>query len=118
LAFAGRHAGGMVSRMTCSKCKYYFHEEESYGECRRYPPIIIHYDMDPKLTTHGWFPETYGDSWCGEFAAMQSKRANDTEITGETLSTCTKNFAKLLKSHDAARQSFIREMERRLDDGE
>lgn len=51
----------------CHNCKHW-HErtepgEDRYGECRRYPPRIVH---DPDDGTWTMSPCTDPDNWCGE----------------------------------------------------
>lgn len=65
--------------MKCEDCKYWerfeFYEDEYFnfiGVCRRYPPMIpakVECDEDKNVC----FPETYEDSWCGEFKRRAKK---------------------------------------------
>lgn len=56
----------------CSECRFFErYEDESYGDCRRFPPSPV-----PLMTQEVWsYPDpddyapvvVWADGWCGEF---------------------------------------------------
>jgi hypothetical protein len=53
----------------CGNCVFWANneEEESIGECRRYPPQVITLaDEDGTMTPVSVFPASESDEWCGE----------------------------------------------------
>jgi hypothetical protein len=53
----------------CGNCVFWANdeEEESIGECRRYPPQVITLaDEDGTMTPVSVFPASEVDQWCGE----------------------------------------------------
>lgn len=60
----------------CKTCKYWNGTSESdYGECLRYPPVVVtdkpdgYADVGEEPVDYlGVFPCSFLDVWCGEFA--------------------------------------------------
>lgn len=58
----------------CENCKFFVKttEDETYGECHRFPPQVL---SDPEVTYFSKFSETRLDSWCGEFKESDDVRS-------------------------------------------
>lgn len=49
----------------CQRCRYCVADDDSTGECHRYPPPAMSNRLaEPR------FPKVYLTSWCGEYAAV------------------------------------------------
>ena len=47
----------------CDKCEYYEATREYYGKCRLHAPVP--YCRRESAYWHAYWPEVYGDDWCG-----------------------------------------------------
>ena len=73
--FEGRAAPQEISAANTAVIESGFAIPESgYGECRRYPPVLVNSN---RVGTHyAWAqPYTIGDNWCGEWRAKEHERS-------------------------------------------
>ena len=61
---------GAGSAVVCAGCKFYRPVNESAGECRRGPPIVV-------LGQAGWVTVGADEAGCGEFIGNQQRPDND-----------------------------------------
>ena len=54
---------------SCAACAFWFRGERGTPECRRYPPQIVAFEVEPVEVL---WPETTADDWCGEFRRRDS----------------------------------------------
>lgn len=55
---------------SCGTCVFFLREDETSGECRRYPPSVpymIESDGSPRQLVFASTPDVEDDQWCGEY---------------------------------------------------
>lgn len=58
-----KKAAKPLPELGCHNCKFWQKDDDDVGNCRRYPPAVLHDESDGVFCVWPW---TEPESWCGE----------------------------------------------------